>query len=284
MLDYQVEKNIVDCNSMGTIEHTVKDNTSAMDDSHIDQVLKQVNIASNNEFKTKLNEDWQEAASDGQLLSVLMCEVDFYDEYVTSNGLQGAYFMLMVVALALKNICEQQGAFLAHFNQQKFAIVIKGGDHKEVFDTSERLCKAVENTKTAHHYSRVSKFVTISIGVSITAPQLKNSLMDSVGNALQNAKITGRNRVSNDLSERKIAETVNDTAISHTVTQQPAAPKANDLAPMSDRSAAVIEQLEKKTYNKSKMYRGHDLFAESKEEVKEEAKPAVRMYRGHPIV
>lgn len=284
MLDYQVEKNIVDCNSMSVTARNVEDKASAMDDSQIDQVLEQVNIASNVEFESKLSEYWHEAANDEQLLSVLMCEVDFYDEYVLSNGLQGAYFMMMVVALALKNICEKHDCFLAHRHQEKFAVLIKGGDHKQIFNISEGLREAVENSKTEHQDSRISRFVTLSVGVSITAPQTKNSSMNSVGYALQNAKIAGRNQISNDLVKRKFVETITETVATKVKEQGSIAPKQKDSAPKGDEHSSFIEQDTENNMGTSKMYRGHDLFAESKEEVKEEAKPAVRMYRGHPIV
>jgi PleD family two-component response regulator len=79
--------------------------------STIELVMSQIKIASHSDFEKQLAQHWQAAANEKQLLSVLICEIDFYHEYVEKYGLQGASFMLLVVALALKNICDQHGLF-----------------------------------------------------------------------------------------------------------------------------------------------------------------------------
>ncbi|WP_413698481.1 diguanylate cyclase domain-containing protein [Psychromonas sp. KJ10-10] len=60
-------------------------------------------------------------------MSVLICEIDYFDNYKEHYGQQGSAFMLLVIGLALKNTCEKFGCYLAHYRGDEFAILIKGG-------------------------------------------------------------------------------------------------------------------------------------------------------------
>jgi diguanylate cyclase (GGDEF)-like protein len=68
---------------------------------------------------------------------------------------------------------------------------------------AEELRQGVENLKIPHEASRVSPYVTISIGTATMIPDLKSEAKDIVekaDKALYKAKQGGRNRTEGDVS------------------------------------------------------------------------------------
>lgn len=189
--------------------------TQTQDDSStaaFKQVMSQMNIADRSAFDQQFEQQWEEASDENELLSVLICEIDFFKEYHENYGQQGASFMILVVALALKNTCEKHGCFLAHYDKEEFAILIKGGDQNAILEIADSLRTAVEDSNTEHKFSKISKIVTLSIGISSLHPNSMQMLMKSTDKALLNAKNSGRNQVSGSLPESEKIQKTDITA------------------------------------------------------------------------
>ena len=183
------------------------------DEAAFEQVMSQMNIADRSTFDKQYAQLWQETSDENTLLSVFMCEIDFFKAYHDNYGQQGASFMLLVVGLALKNACEKYGCFLAHYQKAEFGILMKGGSEEKALEIAEHLCHAVENSKSEHKYSSVSRVVTLSIGVSSVYPNSMQVLMRKVDGALHEAKISGRNQVCADFPQINESNVENDLTI-----------------------------------------------------------------------
>lgn len=188
-------KGVVNIAKYKQVDDPVNAETSAFE-----QVMSQMNIAGRNTFDSQFSQFWTEASDSNELLSVLMCEIDFFKAYNDNYGHQGASFMLLVVGLALKNTCEKHGCFLARYKNQEFAILMKGGDEIKVLEVAESLRQAVEASRTEHKYSSVSKIVTLSIGISSIYPTSMKMLMNKADKALNKAQVSGRNQVASNFS------------------------------------------------------------------------------------
>ena len=160
-----------------------------------EQVMSQMNIADRRAFDVQYEKYWQQASDNGELLSVLICEIDFFKAFNDHYGYQGSAFMLLVISLALKNTCEKFGCYLAQYNGGDFAILIKGGDVETANEIAESLRLAVEVSRTEHKFSKVSDVVTLSIGISSIYPTSMKVLMQKSRDALYSAKKAGRNQV-----------------------------------------------------------------------------------------
>ncbi len=209
--DFELEKQdgdskgVVDMAKYKQPEETVSAETSAFE-----QVMSQMNIADRGAFDNQFAQLWQEAGDENELLSVLMCEIDFFKAYNDNYGHQGASFMLLVVGLALKNTCEKYGCFLARYKNEEFAILMKGGNEQKALEVAESLRQAVESSRTEHKYSSVSKVVTLSIGISSIYPTSMKMLMREADSALYDAKASGRNQVCGNFSQK------NENSVSQT--------------------------------------------------------------------
>lgn len=162
------------------------------------QVMSQMNIAGRNTFDKQYAQLWNEASEENKSLSVIACDIDYFEEYLNHYTQQGACFMLLVIALALKTICEEKGYFLAHYKKAEFSILLKGKDEAESLEIAESLRQAVEDSQTEHNYSKIGGIITLSVGISRTYPSSMQMLMQKTNNALLNAKKEGRNQAYGD--------------------------------------------------------------------------------------
>lgn len=185
-------------NTQGVVDITKYQNAEdkvSSESSAFEQVMSQMNIADRHAFDVQYEKYWQQASIDGELLSVLVCEIDFFKAYNGHYGDQGSAFMLLVIGLALKNTCEKFGCYLARYRNGEFAILIKGGDVETANQIAESLRLAVEASRTEHQFSKVSDVVTLSIGISSVYPISMKVLMQNSVNALHSAKKSGCNQV-----------------------------------------------------------------------------------------
>jgi len=171
------------------------ENLQDAEGSAFEQVMAQMNIADQQSFARQYDTYWQQASEHSELLSVLICEVDFFQDYYDNYGYQATSIMLLVVGLALKQISEKQGGYLARYRDNGFAILIKGGDVQSIKSTAEALRAAVESAHSEHKHSSVSNVVTLSVGTSSIYPMSKQALMKESESALASAISAGRNQV-----------------------------------------------------------------------------------------
>lgn len=155
------------------------------------QVMSQLNIADINTFNTHYEQLWFQASENKEMLSIMICEIDSFNEYNEHYGHQATSFMLVVVALELKKRCEEFGVFLARYKTGKFAVLIKKGNINTVEKMAESLRLSIEQTHTEHKASKVSNVVTLSIGISNIYPTSMDVLINKADRALTSAKISG---------------------------------------------------------------------------------------------
>ena len=168
----------------------------ALEMSAFEQVMLQMNIADRTNFDKKYAQMWGEASDAQEMLSVIICEIDFFNEYNENYGHQASSFMLLVIALALKTTCEEHRCYLARYKGNEFGILVKGENAKSASAIAEKLRFAVEKSRTEHKYSSVSDIVTLSIGLSSVYPTSMQTEMKQAATALNSAKMSGCNQIS----------------------------------------------------------------------------------------
>lgn len=193
---YDVANNeaVVDIANYKNPEEKVSSESSAFE-----QVMSQMNIADRHAFDAQYDKYWQQASDEGELLSVLICEIDCFKAYNEHYGHQGSAFMLLVIGLALKNTCEKFDCYLARYRGDEFAILVKGGNVEGAHEIAESLRVAVQDSRTEHKHSQVSDVVTLSIGISSVYPTSMKVLMQKSESALYTAKKSGRNQVCGNI-------------------------------------------------------------------------------------
>jgi diguanylate cyclase (GGDEF)-like protein len=155
------------------------------------------NIANRRSFDEHFTPLWHEACDEQEMLSIVMCDIDYFKPYNDNYGHKMGDKTLKIIALALNTAGSEIGFFAARYGGEEFVVIIKGGNATKVFRAVEKLREAINKTKVEHLHSDVSRYVTMSMGLSSIFPSDLNTMKMLVAEAaLYDAKMSGRDQIS----------------------------------------------------------------------------------------
>ena len=155
-------------------------------------------IANRRSFDREYQNLWQKACGEQELLSVVMCDIDFFKNYNDNYGHQQGDKALQEIATLLQDTCEKQGCFVARYGGEEFVVVIEGGNATKALKVAEELRQAVEKAQIEHLYSQASNIISLSMGLSSLFPSELNNqkmLLAEANSALYSAKNSGRDQI-----------------------------------------------------------------------------------------
>lgn len=163
--------------------------------SHLDGLT---HIANRRLLDERLLEEAKRHARNGQILGLVMIDIDFFKAYNDHYGHGKGDECLIAVAQALKAVVHRPSDLLARYGGEEFAVVLPDTNEEGVLQLADRMRRAVSDLKVAHAYSSVADHVTISVGViasRVEDSQTVQALLKHADLALYRAKKAGRNRV-----------------------------------------------------------------------------------------
>ncbi len=170
-------------------------NLKLRDISYIDGLT---GVANRLKFEEYLRQEWERAKRIGRPLSLLMIDIDFFKNYNDMFGhLKGDECLKRVAQIINKHV-RSNIDLVSRYGGEEFAVIIPEANLELARKIAERIRKDIENFKISHPASKVSKYVTVSIGVASLIPSgnfEKEALINMADEALYEAKRTGRNRV-----------------------------------------------------------------------------------------
>jgi diguanylate cyclase (GGDEF)-like protein len=168
------------------------------ENSLIDKVTQ---IANRRKFTEVLFQEWERAKRNGAILSVVILEVDLFNDYNDIYGnLQGNQ-CLTIIAQAIQQNLKRPADLVARWSEDEFACVLPETDLRGATFIGENLRKAIINIGIPHEISSYEKSATISVGVASMIPSRYNSIEEMLKlaeKALCSAKESGRNRVESE--------------------------------------------------------------------------------------
>lgn len=146
---------------------------------------------------------WQEGVDEDVLLSLIRCEVDYFQYFVDAYGTETGESCLREIAKIIQECTEFQQVLIARHGHAEFTIVVSKADLSTIAAIAESIRANVQALAIAHDHSRVSGFpsqvITVSVGVSGVIPDrdtIPDLLLSTAEQALHQARRQGRNRVS----------------------------------------------------------------------------------------
>lgn len=155
-------------------------------------------IANRRWMTESLNRIW---GSDRRCLdgaAMLMCDIDYFKKLNDHLGHAEGDRCLVEIARIIQDNIRRDCDLVARYGGEEFLIVLPGLNEGEAVSVGERIRKSVEAAAIHNPGSRLSRRVTLSIGVAVHAadeaisPEQLQRLADE---ALYLAKQSGRNRV-----------------------------------------------------------------------------------------
>ena len=141
--------------------------------------------------------EWKRACRHHYPLSMIMIDIDYFKPYNDNLGHVEGDQCLRQVARTLKRYFRRPGDLIARYGGEEFCVVA-ACDSDQIFQLANILRTAVETMQLPHPESKISKYVTISLGVATLIPSEKldwGQLLLNADQALYAAKQVGRNCV-----------------------------------------------------------------------------------------
>lgn len=141
--------------------------------------------------------EWKRASRHHYPLSMIMIDIDFFKAYNDNLGHVEGDQCLRQVARTLRRYFRRSGDLIARYGGEEFCVVA-ACDSLQIMQLAEILRMAVESMKLPHPDSKISHYVTISLGVATLIPRENTEFGDLLlhaDRALYEAKHSGRNRV-----------------------------------------------------------------------------------------
>jgi len=131
-----------------------------------------------------------------------MIDIDCFKLYNDHYGHQGGDSCLKKVANGLCSAIHRESDLLARYGGEEFSVILPDTDLNGAVKVAEEMLQAVKALRIEHPKSKVSDFISISIGVSSMVPQKKTEpeiLVAAADQALYKAKEDGRDQVKTGL-------------------------------------------------------------------------------------
>ncbi|ALI09629.1 MULTISPECIES: diguanylate cyclase [Pseudomonas] len=132
-------------------------------------------------------------------LAVLMCDVDFFKIYNDTYGHMQGDLCLKEIAETLRSVFGRSGELTARVGGEEFVVVLPNIDAAQACQAAQRFRTSLAERELPHSGSKVSPFVTVSIGVAELDPETMDhfdQVLQRADQALYRAKHQGRDRVA----------------------------------------------------------------------------------------
>ena len=129
-------------------------------------------------------------------LCIVICDIDFFKFYNDHYGHPKGDDCLRAVGAVLDSLMESHGVYAARVGGEEFSLLWFEKDVFHVNTVVSHFTQMISDLKIPHEKSRVSPFVTLSIGVYVEKCGVSSDvkpLYDLADQALYSAKESGRN-------------------------------------------------------------------------------------------
>jgi diguanylate cyclase (GGDEF)-like protein len=155
-------------------------------------------IANRRRFDDVLRQEWKRAARDGDPLSLVFCDIDYFKRFNDTYGHQAGDECLIRVAQTMEETLNRPADLAARYGGEEFVALLVDTDPEGARLLAERMRVRVESLHIEHRASTVARHLTVSLGVATVVARAAvrpEDLVDLADRALYAAKEGGRNRV-----------------------------------------------------------------------------------------
>lgn len=155
-------------------------------------------VANRRVFDERVAEEWLRMIRQGECLSLILCDIDFFKNYNDLYGHLSGDDCLRKVARAIAACIKRPGDLLARYGGEEFVALLPGTALDGALALAGKMHAAVAGLEMVHEGSSVDRHVSLSLGVASLIPETggdHEALIALADKALYKAKDGGRNRI-----------------------------------------------------------------------------------------
>jgi len=156
-------------------------------------------LANRRHFDAVLEKEVRRALRNGEQLSLIMADVDFFKKFNDRNGHVAGDSCLQAIGEVMREVFRRAEELPARYGGEEFAVILPGADAAHAQRAAEALLRAVEARRLPHGDSEVSPYVTLSLGfvsAQVTPGTTPDWFITWADEGLYRSKAGGRNRVT----------------------------------------------------------------------------------------
>ncbi|AOY90307.1 sensor domain-containing diguanylate cyclase [Marinobacter salinus] len=186
-----------------TLEERVRERTEELERAN--ERLKTISltdgltqVANRRRFDEQLRMEWKRALRQGEPLSLLILDIDYFKSVNDRFGHLVGDDCLITVAAICANEIQRSGDLLARYGGEEFSVVLPATSEDGAGQVAERLRNAVATSAMYPGAQETPVSLSISVGVATMRPgqdDRPGELVRRADEALYGAKGAGRNRV-----------------------------------------------------------------------------------------
>ena len=153
-----------------------------------------------------LEKEWLRSLREQEPLSIIMCDIDYFKSYNDAYGHQAGDDCLKKIAQRLSCAVKRPADLVARYGGEEFVVVLPNTDLPGAEGMAHLISREIGLLKIPHSHSKVSREVTLSLGVACVVPDRGNSpesLVAAADKALYLAKETGRARIMTSATQER---------------------------------------------------------------------------------
>ncbi len=144
----------------------------------------------------QLSLEWRRLQRMPSPISIIICDVDYFEAYKGFYGRQAGNQCLYNVAQIISQAIRRPADFVSLYSEEKFAIILPHTPLQGAQKVAKAIQIMINQLQLPHVKSAISPFVTLSFGIASTIPNNLESpslMMKATEQALYIAKSRGRN-------------------------------------------------------------------------------------------
>ncbi len=152
-------------------------------------------IPNRRQFDEYLNQEWRRLSREKLPLSLILCDIDYFKDYNDYYGHLAGDTCLKEVAQTIERAVKRPADLVARYGGEEFAVIMPNTNAEGALRVAELIQLEIKQLKIPHSQSKVSAYITLSLGISSQVPtqeSLAKFLIDAADQVLYAAKKQGR--------------------------------------------------------------------------------------------